>query len=146
MKKAILICLLSVVLMAFVGCTDEPKQRTWKDDFIVSHITHEEMTFKSEEERLEAILNGTAVLKHDYYVVKNNASKDAAPVYLVFAITAAEQTVEYKYQIVGGIEQGKTVTQNVFYSEYESEMTKHGIDYSGGYMVELNRIEYELAD
>lgn len=146
MKKAILICLLSVVLMAFAGCTDKPEPHTWKDDFVVSHITHEEMTFKSEEERLEAILNGTAVLKHDYYVVKNTSSNDAASVYLVFAITAAEQTVEYKYQIVGGIGQGKTITQNVFYSEYESEMEKHGIDYSGGYVIELNRIEYELTD
>lgn len=145
MKKAFLICLLSVVLFIFVGCTDEPKPHTWKDDFIVSHITHEEMTFKSEEERLEAILNGTAVLKHDYYVVKNTSSGDATSVYLVFTLTANEQTAEYKYQI-GNIGQGKTATENIFYSEYEAEMEKHGIDYSGGYVVELNRIEYDLAD
>lgn len=146
MKKAFLICLLAAVLMLFVGCTDEPKPRTWKDDFTVSHITHEEMKFKTEEERLEAILNGTAVMKHDYYVIKSNASADAISVYLIFGITAAEQMVEYKFQIVGGIGQGKTVTENIFYSEYEAEMEKSGIDYSGGYVVELNRIEYELKD
>lgn len=145
MKRIILICLLSVLLMVFVGCTDKPEQRTWKDDFLVSHITHEEMMFKSEEERLEAIRNGTAVLKHDYYVVKNTSSNNASSVYLVFAITAAEQTIEFKYQIVGSIKQGETISENVFYFEYENEMDKHGIDYSDGYMVELNRIEYQLT-
>lgn len=132
--------------MLFVGCKDEPKQRTWKDDFIVSHITHEEMKFNSEEERLAAILNGVAVLKHDYYVVKNTSSKDATSVYLVFSITSSEQSVEYKFKVLGGIKQGEIATENIFYSDYEREMEKYSIDYSGGYVVELDRIEYELAD
>lgn len=143
MKKVFIVSLLLAVIVLFVGCTNNTKPHTWKDDFIVSHITHEEMKFNTEEERLNAIYTGVAVLKHDYYVVKNTSNADVFSVYLVFILTANEQTAEYKHQVVGVIKQGETVSENVFYSEYEREMEKNNIDYSGGYVVELNRIEYK---